>query len=78
MFEIKDPKLNKIIAMAKGTQYAVKAYPQVVEYLIQQRYTISQELSLNRQRDTKVDEWNEYNQYCEDAKAYAKEILEMN
>lgn len=25
----------------------------------------------------KVDEWNEYNEYCEDAKAYAKQLLNL-
>ena len=50
-------------------------YPELVEELIRQRYTITQELALNRQRDTKVDAFNEYNTYCENCKVEAKRIL---
>lgn len=31
----------------------------------------------NLSESNKVDKWNEYNQYCEDAKAYAKQLLNL-
>ena len=50
-------------------------YPQLVETLIELRYNVKQEIAVNRQRDTKIAEWEEYNRYCEACKAEAKRIL---
>lgn len=47
-------------------------YEQKVEELIRERYTISQELSLLRQRDTKAKEYQEYFEYAEQCKVKAK------
>lgn len=55
-----------------------KLYPALVEELIRQRYNISQELAINRQRDTKPTQFEEYNSYCEECKATAKRILKMD
>ncbi len=46
----------------------------VVE-LIRMRYTVDDELAILRQRDTKPDEFAEYNDYCEQCKTQAKEEL---
>ncbi len=48
-------------------------YEELVISLIRQKYTINQELAILRQRDTKPDEFEEYNTYCEECKAKAKE-----
>jgi hypothetical protein len=44
-----------------------------VEQLIRERYSLNQELAIQRQRDTKVDEFNAYYEYCEECKTKAKE-----
>lgn len=50
-------------------------YPDLIVYFIRQRYSRDDEFALNRQKDRKPLEWQEYDAYCERAKAYAKEIL---
>lgn len=47
-------------------------YEQRVEQLIRERYTVSDELAILRQRDTKPEEFAAYNQFCEQCKAIAK------
>lgn len=73
--EIKNEKLQKKIDFVKGTQYASRVYPEVVEHLIEQRYNIKQEIAINRQRDEKPTQFQEYNAYCEQCKVEAKRIL---
>lgn len=52
-------------------------YERRVESLIRKKYTVSQELALLRQRDTKPEEYAEYNAYAEQCKINAKaEILQ--
>lgn len=50
-------------------------YEERVEELIRERYSINQELAIQRQRDTKVDEFNAYYEYCEECKTKAKQEL---
>lgn len=50
-------------------------YPIVVETLIRENYTISDELALLRQKETKPSEYEEYNTYCESCKAKARQIF---
>ena len=50
-------------------------YPDLIVYFIRQRYSIDDEFALDRQKDRKPTEYMEYDNYCESAKAYAKEIL---
>lgn len=47
-------------------------YPQLVESKIRIRYSMSAELAILRQRDTKPEEFAEYNAFCELCKAEAK------
>lgn len=49
-------------------------YEDVVNGLIRLRYTLSDELSLNRQREAKAEEFEAYSAYCEECKTLAKEI----
>ena len=72
-----DNKMQQLIDMAKSFNKQEQLYPQLVEYLIRQRYTISQELAIHRQRTSKKAEFNTYNTYCEDCKAKAKELLNL-
>lgn len=66
---------NKKIQLAIKFGKQEELYPELVEELIRERYSITQEISLNRQRDVKVEEFNEYYNYCENCKARAKQIL---
>ena len=63
------------INMAKRAGIQADYYPQLVETLIELKYNVKQELAINRQRDTKIAEWEEYNRYCEACKLEAKRIL---
>ena len=49
-------------------------YSKKVERLIRERYTVSDELAILRQRDTKPSEFAQYNAFCEECKAKAKKI----
>lgn len=51
------------------------SYDELVDSKIRARYTVSQEFAILRQRDTKPDEFAEYNAYCEQCKAEAKAEL---
>lgn len=50
-------------------------YPQLVENKIRTKYSVSAELAILRQRDTKPEEFAEYNAFCELCKAEAKTEL---
>ena len=52
-------------------------YPQLVENKIRKQYTVSAELAILRQRDTKPEEFAEYNAFCELCKAEAKTELNI-
>ena len=47
----------------------------IVEAIVRERYSISDELGIQRQRSTKEAEFNEYNEFVEAAKATADAIL---
>ena len=53
------------------------AYEAEVERLIRRRYTVSQELALLRQRESKPEEFAEYDAYAEACKAEARAELEI-
>lgn len=53
-----------------------KLYESEIIRRIRERYTINQELAILRQRDTKAEEFAEYNAYVEQCKAEAKKSLE--
>ena len=40
----------------------------IINALIREKYSLSQELSISRQRDTKADEYNAFCEYCEECK----------
>ncbi|MBD5086702.1 MAG: hypothetical protein HDT32_05060 [Clostridiales bacterium] len=47
-------------------------YESKVDSLIRERYTLSQELSILRQQESKSEEYQAYFDYCEECKAKAK------
>lgn len=48
------------------------SYEDAVDMKIRERYSISQEFSILRQRDEKPEEYNAYFTYCEECKAFVK------
>lgn len=50
----------------------VLTYDEHVEQLIREKYSINQELAIQRQRETKPDEFAEYFAFCEECKSVAK------
>ena len=52
-------------------------YPQLVESKIRKKYSVSAELAILRQRDTKPEEFAEYNAFCELCKVEAKTELNI-
>ena len=51
-------------------------YEERVEQLIRERYSLNEELAIQRQRETKPEEFEEYFAYCEECKTKSKkEIL---
>jgi len=57
--------------------YTSADYGNVVEELIRQRYSTSQELAILRQKDAKPEEYIEYYAYCEECKVEAKRLCNM-
>jgi hypothetical protein len=53
-------------------EYPAPSYEQLVQSYIRERYSVDEELALNRQRNTKVDEFKAYFDFCESCKVRAK------
>lgn len=64
-----DLVVNDIVITEEQKQ---EKYESLVEKYIRQKYTLSQELAILRQRDTKPSEFEAYNAYAEKCKAQAK------
>ena len=52
-----------------------QSYEHLVEQFIREKYSLSAELAILRQRDTKIVEFVEYNAYAEECKARAKQMV---
>ena len=52
-----------------------RLYPNLVSRLIRERYSIDDEMAILRQRDTKPDEYEAYNAFCEECKAKARKEI---
>lgn len=61
--------------VAEMPKYTRQEYIDKVRELIKERYTIEDELALHRQRESKLAEFEEYSQFCEECKIRAKELL---
>lgn len=48
----------------------------IVNELIRRKYNLSEELAILRQKDSKADEFTEYNSYAEECKNLTTEILD--
>ncbi len=56
-------------------QYDQTRYEMLVESKIRAKYNLSQELAILRQRDSKIDEYKEYFEFCEECKRQAREEM---
>lgn len=70
-----DELLLADVLAAKEAKEREAAYEADVEARIRERYSVSQELAILRQRDTKPEEFAEYNAYAERCKAESKAAL---
>ena len=52
-----------------------RLYPNLVSRLIRERYSIDDEMAILRQRDTKPEEYEAYNTFCEECKAKARKEI---
>lgn len=68
-------RYGRLIAYTE--QEKQRLYEREVEKLIRQKYSVSQEFALLRQRDSKISEFTEYNIYAEDCKLQAKTKFKM-
>lgn len=50
-------------------------YPSLVETYIREKYSIADELAIQRQRETKPEAFQEYFEFCEECKKRAREEL---
>lgn len=50
-------------------------YENLIEALIRQKYSVSDELAIMRQRDDKPEEFAAYNTYAEECKALARTVF---
>lgn len=73
-YKFVDGKVVEIDEQDKSI-YQPYTYEQLVERKIRTRYTVSDELAILRQRDTKPQEFEEYNAFCEQCKVEAKQEL---
>ena len=62
--------LEKKLAEKNGLKEEL--YHQRTVELLREKYTVNEELSILRQRDTKPEEFSEYSAYAEECKAKAK------
>ena len=63
------------VTAAKEAKQREEAYEAEVERRIRTRYSVSAELAILRQRDSKPEEFAEYNAYAEECKAEARKAL---
>lgn len=59
----------------KGTIYCSKDYKDIVIDLIREKYCVNDEIAIIRQKETKADEFAEYNTFVEDCKCIARVFI---
>ena len=69
-----DEEYNEMFPPVEQSQHT---YEELVEQYIRERYTLNQELAINRQRETKPEEFSQYFAYCEQCKVKAKGVLNV-
>ena len=78
--EITERELTKeelIVINEINSIIAEVPYEQKVSDLIREKYTIDEELAIQRQKETKPNEFEIYFNYCEECKLKAKENVQL-
>lgn len=65
--------VNGVFSLSLYEKRKQRQYENRVEELIRERYTISQEFAILRQRDSKPEEFDVYNTFAENCKSIAKQ-----
>lgn len=65
-WEVYTPPIKEAVEVPIEEQYKIR----IVE-LIREKYSVDDELAILRQRDNKIEEFNEYNQFVESVKVIA-------
>lgn len=70
----------KILKIKKLTEEDYERFPEeekgeIVTHLIREKYSLSDEIAMLRQRDSKPEEFEEYNKFAEKCKKKADKIL---
>ena len=71
----RDMTEEEINALSNINPYEGYSYEELVAEFIRKRYSINDELAILRQRDTKPDEYDVYNTFCEECKTKARNIV---
>lgn len=73
--EVEEIQVYVPFTAEEQAKYNIEKYESLVENKIRSRYTLSQELAILRQKETKTEEYQAYFDYCEVCKAEAKQLL---
>lgn len=72
-YTIKEDKGKVVIVECKV--YKDISYEEFINRMVRAKYTIDEEFAVLRQRDTKPEEFKEYNDYVESCKSRAKQFV---
>ena len=72
-FDIEVGRTEKFV---KFIRYSSLSYKQLVNIMIRKKYDIDDELAVQRQKETKIAEYQEYYNYAEECKAVAKAFID--
>ena len=73
--DIVDGQFSEMAYNERKASDKVRRYENLVESLIRRKYSLNAEIAILRQRDTKLLEYAQYNEYAEQCKAQAKKQL---
>ena len=73
--EVEEIQVYVPFTTEEQAKYDIEKYESLVENKIRSRYTLSQELAILRQKETKTEEYQAYFDYCEVCKAEAKQLF---
>lgn len=55
--------------------YQSMSYGELVNLFVRERYSLSEEIALGKQKERKPEEHQRYDDYCEECKVRAKRVL---
>ena len=70
--KIRKAKASEVKLFQIPDAYDGLSYAGVVSMLIREKYSLDDEIAINRQRDTKPQEFSEYFEFCEECKNKAR------